>query len=102
MKIYHPRECLGSLPGGLRYLFAVHVMIWGPRLKSDRLTHEHNIRLSILLQNRLRPVSLIDEISMISFYVNVIFAIYCKAACEFKRELIEVSGLGLVTTDNDA
>jgi len=26
----------------------------------------------------------------------------CKAACEFERELIEVSGLGLVTTDNDA
>jgi hypothetical protein len=26
----------------------------------------------------------------------------CKAACEFERELIEVSGLGLVTTDKDA
>lgn len=35
---------------------------------SDRLTHEHNIQLSILLQNQLRPVSLIDVISVRSLW----------------------------------
>jgi len=72
--------CVGGTLFALRYFFAVPVMIWVPRSKSDRLTHEHNIRLSILLQNRLRPVSLIDEISMRSFYVNVRFAIYLQEA----------------------
>lgn len=34
------------------------------RSKSDELTHKHNILLSILPQNRLHPVNLIDVISV--------------------------------------